>query len=578
MRKAFSYARFSTAAQADGHSLSRQLDAAKAYCARNGLILDERSFCDLGMSGFHGANATAGDLGAFIELVKDGRIPKGSVLIVENTDRLSRLPPDEANRIITGIVKAGIDVVTTMPEQVYTAANIGKLATWLPLQVSQCLAREESEKKADRLRDAWQRKRGKLADEQAGERKFMSKKGPAWLKLSADRRQWIVLEDKAAIVRVIFQWSVDGMGVGKICERLHREYPGGLTGKEWQPAQVATLLRNRAVLGEFQPHVGTCAKKGGVKSTRKPVGEPIKDYFPWIVSEAVFYQVQRGLDARRHGGGRVTGVPNLFNGCVWDARDQRRMVIGGSHGRRVLVSSGAIRRVKGSAFRTVRYEVFERAVLSLLRELKPQDVLGRAGPGEDAVEMLSGKLAAVNHNITRTQQRAAQADDPSVFLDLLDDYGRQRKKIIRQLEEAKATAASQTSDNLGECVSLIGLLAEADERERDGLRRRVKAAIRRLVESVWVLIIPRGHERLVAVQVWFAASQRRRDYLVYYRPPHKDFGGRAEEHLRACSLADLPAPGDLDLRKPAHARRLEKALAALDVAELAEHMPRLDLD
>ena len=98
MRRAFSYARFSSAKQSDGYSLARQVEAAKAYCTRNGLALDDRSFCDMGVSGFHGQNSIAGDLGVFIELLKDGRIPKRSVLIVENTDRLSRLPPDEANR------------------------------------------------------------------------------------------------------------------------------------------------------------------------------------------------------------------------------------------------------------------------------------------------------------------------------------------------------------------------------------------------------------------------------------------------------------------------------------------------
>lgn len=75
-------------------------------------------------------------------------------MIVENTDRLSRLPPDEANRIIARIVKAGVDIVTTAPEQVYTAANINKLGTWLPLQGSNYLAREESGKKSGRLKDA----------------------------------------------------------------------------------------------------------------------------------------------------------------------------------------------------------------------------------------------------------------------------------------------------------------------------------------------------------------------------------------------------------------------------------------
>ncbi len=207
MKKAFSYARFSTAEQQEGRSLKRQEEAAKAYCARHGLNLDERSFTDLGVSAYHGANATHGQLGDFLDLVKEGRIPKGSVLIVENIDRLSRLPPDEATALITSIVKAGVDVVTTTPEQRYTAANIHQVGIWVPLQVAMCLSAEESRKKAERLADAWADKRSTAAT------KKLTKKGPAWLKLTADRQSWIVLEEKAALVRLAFQLAAEGHGV-----------------------------------------------------------------------------------------------------------------------------------------------------------------------------------------------------------------------------------------------------------------------------------------------------------------------------------------------------------------------------
>jgi DNA invertase Pin-like site-specific DNA recombinase len=123
-RRAFSYARFSSRKQSEGFSLIRQLEAAKAYCERNNLDLDEQTFCDEAMSGFHGANAVAGELGRFLALVKDGHIPKNSVLIIENLDRLSRLPPDQATKIVMDLVNAGIEVVTLSPEQRYTKENI----------------------------------------------------------------------------------------------------------------------------------------------------------------------------------------------------------------------------------------------------------------------------------------------------------------------------------------------------------------------------------------------------------------------------------------------------------------------
>ncbi|MFO0823761.1 MAG: recombinase family protein [Gemmataceae bacterium] len=544
-RRAFSYARFSTAKQGEGSSLARQLSAAKAYCERNGLVLDDKSFLDLGVSGYHGSNSLAGDLGVFINLVKTGRIPKGSVLIVENTDRLSRLPPDEANRIITTIVKAGVDIVTTAPEQVYTAANIDKLSTWLPLQVSNCLAREESVKKSDRLKDAWQRKRGELASN-----KKLSKKGPFWLTLSPDRTTWSIVKEHADRVRRMFRWCIEGDGVVRICEKLQKECPGGVTGKSWQPNNIRKLLRSRSVLGEFQPHIGTCAKKGGIKSTRMPSGQPVVGYFPAIIDEATFYKAQAVISGRRRGGGRSTGLPNLFNGILYDARDRMRMVLNSDHGKRVLVSSGAIRKMKGSEFRSFPYDAFEKAMLLFLRELKPADVLGSpTGPTEDEVEVWSGKLASINHHIAKTQERATRAEDPSVFLDLLETYGKQRKEIIAGLEAAKGKLASgSASDALDECTSLATMLDSAKGAEKVELRTRIKAALHRLVTGIWVVVVPRGRVRLADVQVNFVGTDSRRKFRLFYRPSRRTGTHHVDERLAVLTVKhpDDGLPFDTD--------------------------------
>ena len=50
---AYSYVRFSTPEQARGESFRRQIEAARAYAAKNGLVLDE-SFRDEGVSAFKG--------------------------------------------------------------------------------------------------------------------------------------------------------------------------------------------------------------------------------------------------------------------------------------------------------------------------------------------------------------------------------------------------------------------------------------------------------------------------------------------------------------------------------------------
>jgi DNA invertase Pin-like site-specific DNA recombinase len=563
MRHAFSYARFSTSEQRDGRSLKRQEEAARAYCQRHDLKLDQQSFTDLGVSAYHGANATHGDLGRFLELVQDGRIPKGSVLVVENSDRLTRLPPDEATAVIMAIVSAGVDVATISPEALYTATTIHQPSTWIPLQVAFCLAHEESRKKAERLADAWEAKR-----DTAGKIK-LTKHGPAWLQLTQDRTGWVVLEDKARWVRRIFALALEGCGVNRISEVLHRECPQGLTGKGWQPSYIRCLLRSRSVLGEYQPHKGTGAKKGR-KSSRQACGEPVKNYFPAVIDEDDFYCVERALEVRRRGGGKIRGVPNLFNGLLTNAIDQYPMTMNACNGVKVLVSSGAIRKVSGSVFRSIRYDIFEAAVLSRLAELKPADVLGRPGEAKDRVAESKKKETALKQKIERVTAYAAAAADETVYLDLLARLHRDLKTRTRDREREEAAAATRREDDLGEVQDLVKMLDDAAPKERERRRRKLHAALGRLVEAVWMVVVPNGRYRLVAFQVWFRnhGSKTHREYLITYRPAVANQAGRTEEKL---SVRDFPRRlglGDFDLRRPADAARVEQLLMDLSVDEL----------
>jgi DNA invertase Pin-like site-specific DNA recombinase len=82
MTKAFSYARFSSKAQAEGDSLRRQLKAAYDYAEVHGLELDT-SLRDLGVSAFDGANRIRGALKSFKDRIERGEIEKGSFLLVD---------------------------------------------------------------------------------------------------------------------------------------------------------------------------------------------------------------------------------------------------------------------------------------------------------------------------------------------------------------------------------------------------------------------------------------------------------------------------------------------------------------
>lgn len=88
----FSYLRMSSAAQLAGDSLRRQTQAAREYADKHGLELQEEDqLRDLGVSGFRGDHlAEDAGLGGFIAAVRSGRVTHGSVLLIEDLDRLSR--------------------------------------------------------------------------------------------------------------------------------------------------------------------------------------------------------------------------------------------------------------------------------------------------------------------------------------------------------------------------------------------------------------------------------------------------------------------------------------------------------
>ena len=89
--KAYSYIRFSSIKQQKGDSVERQIRLSENYAAKHGLELDtELNLSDLGISAYDRSNLSKGALGQFLKLIEGNRIQKGSYLLVESLDRLSR--------------------------------------------------------------------------------------------------------------------------------------------------------------------------------------------------------------------------------------------------------------------------------------------------------------------------------------------------------------------------------------------------------------------------------------------------------------------------------------------------------
>lgn len=287
--KAYSYLRFSTPEQAKGDSQRRQSEAAQKYALEHGLDLVDATYQDLGVSAFRGANAETGMLREFLDAVQSGAVERGSWLLIESLDRLSRAVPRKAIRVLEEICDEGITLATLSDGKVYTSAILNQdPVSFIMAFLVALRANEESETKSRRLKAAWQQKR-KHANE-----KKLTAKAPAWLRLAADRSSFEVIDERARVVRRIYEMCAAGVGYGKIAETLNCEaIPTFGGGSMWHRSFVTKLLQGSTAVGTYTPSV--IEHSDGRKLRR--AAEPIADYYPAVVEDELNAAVKLRLNA-----------------------------------------------------------------------------------------------------------------------------------------------------------------------------------------------------------------------------------------------------------------------------------------
>jgi DNA invertase Pin-like site-specific DNA recombinase len=307
LKPAYSYIRFSHPDQAKGDSLRRQLDVSREYAAKNGFTLNESfNLRDLGISAFRGKNRTIGALKKFLDAALAGKIEKGSALIVESYDRLSRQKFSVSSRLVRDIADAGIEV-HSISERHVLRPNY-QLRDTITLDVALERANEESERKSERVGAAWKAKIERARKEKTP----ATKRIPVWMVLQDGK--FVLRPDRARLIRRIFKLSANGLGKRTIAQILNREEipTWGDTRRPahgWHDSYIQKILHNPACIGEYQPHRRT-------ETGRVPLGRPIKGYFPPVVDLVTWERVQAKHLKRRSTAGPRTG--NLFPGLIKD--------------------------------------------------------------------------------------------------------------------------------------------------------------------------------------------------------------------------------------------------------------------
>lgn len=442
MTKAYSYIRISSKKQERGEGIRRQLERADAYAKKHGLEIDTQ-LQDIA-SGYHAKHVTHGALGAFLDLVKEGRIEAGSVLIVESLDRLSRADVISAQAQLLTLLSAGIDVVTLTDEARYSRdRDFTQLIISLTIMSR---ANEESSRKADfSLKYHSQR----LNDIAAGHKRHIVKL-PRWLdqtRIDGSKEYDYSLNRHAETAKEIFRLYNKGLGASVIAQRFNQQsIPVYETKTKWHVNGILRVIRSIVAKGDYQ-----------VDDVVLP------DFFPAVVSRKEWQIANDRLSKQDRTGRRGKTVTNLFSGltkcfvCGGNAR-----VVGGGSAYKYLTCETAHKtgihcdgEVKWGK-RALPYDPIEKAILDNVGlfvevEESPKDASDLAK--EVAAHLL--ELDGINKKINNLLDLAEDIDN-------VEDRANFRKRLAERRSE-KATIEQMLSEK----QTLINEVATAKDRKVD---------------------------------------------------------------------------------------------------------------
>jgi hypothetical protein len=542
------YARISHPDQRKGGGLERQTAAdVETFAKRFGFTLAKTVLVDDGVSAWKGANASPDHaLGRFLADARRGLVRPGDCLLLENYDRLSRQDPWAAIGLVSELRGLGIHV-GRLDRGKLLRADSTDYGDFFEAAVEFMRGNSESALKSLRNGAAWARKRARAREGQP-----MTKRLPAWVEAGPPLR---LRPEAAATLRRIFTLAAAGYGYSSIVRKLTEDGVAtfGPSG-QWSRAYVVRILKDRRAVGELQPR-----RRDGT-----PDGDPIPGYYPAAVTEDEWLAARAGAAERRRRPGRYdTHCPNPYAGLLKNPIDGSNYFVatraeGGKRTRMLFNGAGSEGRVP---IRSFPFETFDRCFRALLREVSPAEVLGTSEAPDD-VAVLAARHAELEGRLAEIEAEMEKGD-LAVLAKVARKVEGELRAVSSRLADARHKAAHPLSATWGEARGLLDAIDSAPD--PTDARLRLRSALRRIVESAWLLVVPRGRDRVAAVQVYFVGGARR-SFLIYHRPAMANAFGRTKGERRAWSLADEKW-SIFDLRRKDHARRFETWVGSKGFAE-----------
>lgn len=454
--RVYSYLRFSDPKQAAGSSADRQMEYARRWALERQLELDDSlSLRDEGLSAYHQRHVKQGALGVFLSAVEDGRIPAGSVLIVEGLDRLSRAEPIQAQAQLAQIVNAGITVVTASDGKEYNRERLRAQPMDLVYSLLVMIrAHEESDTKSKRVKAALRRQCQQWIDG-AWRGIIRSGRDPHWVTVSDGK--FVLVPERAEAIREALAMFSRGHGRTKIVRTL-TERGLAMSDNGNNGLQFYRTVRNPMLMGTRVFEID---------------GEEyrLEGYYPALLTAEEFSVLQQLVELRA--GTKVKGeVPGLFTGLgIAHCGYCGAAMIGQNYMHRANKESGTLkdghRRLSCVTYSrdsgclspgSVSIVPVERAIMTFCAD---QMNLTRLLEGDDGATAVAARLATARRNAGDLREKLDRlttvmlADDasapPATFL-------RKARELEEQLAAQRQAIASLEGELLA-CTSAVAPVA-----------------------------------------------------------------------------------------------------------------------
>lgn len=272
-KKVCAYVRVSTDSDEQEDSYENQMHYYKDKIESNPEWEFVGIYSDLGISGYKEKRP------GFLNMIKDARDGRVDLILVKSISRFAR-NTETVLKYSRELKRLGVGIYFEL-QKINTLSGEGELL----LTILAAFAQAESESNSGNVSMSIRRKFEK------GELNFPISKIYGYTE-DADGNP-IIDEEKAKIVRLIFDLAEKGIWVTKISEYLNRKQIPGIAAEKWNYGQVAKMLRQEAYMGD---RILQKTYRDSRRRTRKNKGQVdqwyVKGTHPAIVTREQWYRVQ----------------------------------------------------------------------------------------------------------------------------------------------------------------------------------------------------------------------------------------------------------------------------------------------